>query len=731
MNKQLTACLFIFFVLFPIYGFSAISEEVKEVTGGQLSPTTDAGKMALELSELTSTALYHLDEEQIDQTILVMLRTNQRLKAVKVVDYATQDVVTSFYRSKSDNLVQGTFPQPFKHYQTAKAVISYQDAIIGLVEIRFQSKEDANRIDVLSNNLFILLIGCFVFFFLLVVIFRLLSKNIGGNLYLTFGTHKFAKLIFGAISAFVLISVASSWLILERNKSNIMQRSADAFHQYLGSFEQALSNLHSIREKTFRHILGKSEFQYYFHGISNAVVSKDLQAERYYCNEMDEFWLKYREFGGSGTKTIVTPNLNVIYSQGDPLNINDIPSHGSGRLSQSLNGYSELFPIDGSYNSETGSMDYRLIFATPVFDKSTDAVIAVVLIEINETEISYNDLSMYDFSRSGEMMVFDRNGLILSKPRFVLEPTSIVQDRLFIKDLLGQLEKHGIENDLAGVHKLIDYRGQETYAMLNWNADLNVALVVKMDIDEILEDYYQFRKGLFFVVLLMVLFTIPCLLFTLYAGNLTNQRLKESRREIINRLGHAAEFKDNETALHIFRMSRYSEVLARNLKMPKDWVELICDAAPMHDIGKIGVPDSILQKPGKLTPEEWDTMKKHPKFGADIIGNHSDSKLLNTAREIALYHHEKWDGSGYPEGLSGEAIPLVARIVAIADVFDALTSTRPYKRAWSFDEAIGLIIDESGRHFDPTLVKVFIESLAEFKYVMYTYRDESIKDKPS
>ena len=731
MNKRLIACLFVFSVLLPIYAFSAISEEVREVAGGQLSVATDAGKMALELSELTATDLYHLDEEQLDQTILVMLRTNPRLKAVKVVDYATQEVVTSFYRNKSDNLVRGSFPQSFKYYQIAKAVISHQDDIIGLVEIRFQSKEEAIRVDALSKNLFILLIACFVFFLLLVVIFRLLSKNIRGNIYLTFGTHKFAKLIFGAISIFVLISLASSWLILERNKSNIMQRSADSFHQHLRSLERTLTNLHNIREKTFRHILGKSEFQHNFYGISNAIVSSDVKAERYYRIEMDDFWSKYRDFSGSGTKIIVTPNLNIIYSQGAPLDVSDIPSHGSGRLTQALSGHSELFPIDVSYNSETGSANYRLIFATPVFDTLTDVVIAVVLIEIDETDIAYTDLSMYDFSRSGEMMIFDRDGQILSKPRFLLDPTSIVKDHLFIKNLLGKLERQGFDNDLAGVHKLIDYRGQETYAMLNWNADLNVALVVKMDIDEMLDDYYQFRKGLFFVVLLMMAFTIPCLLFTLYAGNLTNQRLKESRREIINRLGHAAEFKDNETALHIFRMSRYSEVLARNLKMPKDWVDLVCDAAPMHDIGKIGVPDNILQKPGKLTPEEWEIMKKHPKFGADIIGNHSDSKLLNTAREIALYHHEKWNGTGYPEGLSGEDIPLVARIVSIADVFDALTSSRPYKRAWSFDEAVSLIIEESGRHFDPKLVKVFIESLPEFKYVMHTYRDDSLNDKSS
>lgn len=729
MSRHVLICLFIASWIFPVYAFSAISEEVRDVVDGQLSSATDAGQMALELSELTSSDLYHLDEEQLEQTILVMFRSNERLKAVKVIDYATQEVAASFYRNESNSLVRGEFPQPFKHFQTGKAVISYQERIIGLIEIRFQSKEEANRLDKISQNFVILLVSCFVFFVLLAFIFRLLSKNMGGNLYLTFGTDKFAKLIFGAISVFVLISLSGSWLILEHNKSNIMQRSADAFHQYLGSFERTLTHLHSIREKTFRHILSKREFQHNLNKISNAIENNDEQAERYYHNKLKSVWAKYREFSEDGTKLIISPSLDILYSQGDTLDIAEIFSRRSDRLTQVLNGFSELVPIDVRHDLNSGSTEYRLIFVTPIFDSSSDAITAVALIEINGADVAYNDLSMYDFSRSGEVMVFDRNGQLLSKPRFILDPENIEQERLFIKGELDKLESHGFDNDLADIHKMTDYRGKASYTMLNWSADLNVALAVKMDLDEILEDYNQFRKGLFFVVLLMVSFTVPCLLFTLYAGNLTNKRLKESRREIINRLGHAAEFKDNETALHIFRMSRYTEVLAKNLKMPKEWVELICEAAPMHDIGKIGVPDNILQKPGKLSPEEWQVMKNHPKFGADIIGEHRDSQLLNTAREIALYHHEKWNGTGYPDGITGEDIPLSARIVAIADVFDALTSSRPYKRAWPYEEAVNLIIEESGRHFDPKLVKVFTESLAEFKYIMHTYKDENYDKK--
>ncbi|TGK03787.1 two-component system response regulator [Leptospira semungkisensis] len=187
-----------------------------------------------------------------------------------------------------------------------------------------------------------------------------------------------------------------------------------------------------------------------------------------------------------------------------------------------------------------------------------------------------------------------------------------------------------------------------------------------------------------------------------------NDELKGTRLQIIQRLGLAAEYKDNETGLHVIRMSHYSETLASALGYSPEVAENILNASPMHDIGKIGIPDSILQKPGKLTPEEWDIMKKHPNIGAEIIGDH-DSFLLQMAKSIAQNHHEKWDGSGYPNGLKGDEIPMEARIVALADVFDALTTERPYKKAWEIPDAIQYIRDNSEKHFDPGLVPVFLD----------------------
>ncbi|MEZ8823718.1 HD domain-containing phosphohydrolase [Vibrio amylolyticus] len=200
------------------------------------------------------------------------------------------------------------------------------------------------------------------------------------------------------------------------------------------------------------------------------------------------------------------------------------------------------------------------------------------------------------------------------------------------------------------------------------------------------------------------------------------EQLEQTRLEIIQRLGRAAEYKDNETGMHVIRMSHYSRIIAEQLDVNERWRELVFQASPMHDIGKIGIPDYVLGKPGKLDAEEWDIMQQHVKIGGDIIGD-SDSLLLQMAREIALYHHEKWDGSGYPHGTKGEDIPLSARIVAIADVFDALTSERPYKKAWPIEKAISLLEEEAGKHFDPNLVPIFVSKLDDVLAIRDSLKD--------
>jgi len=201
--------------------------------------------------------------------------------------------------------------------------------------------------------------------------------------------------------------------------------------------------------------------------------------------------------------------------------------------------------------------------------------------------------------------------------------------------------------------------------------------------------------------------------------------LYETQLEVIRRLGRAAEYRDNETGLHIIRMSKFSQLIGEKAGMSEQDTEMLLNASPMHDIGKIGIPDSILLKPGKLDAEEWKTMQTHTSIGAEILSGHS-SPLLIMAREIALTHHEKWDGTGYPEGRRGTDIPLVGRIVAVADVFDALTSERPYKKAWPVEDAVRYINEQAGRHFDPDLVKVFHEVLKEVLEIKERYAEPGI-----
>lgn len=196
----------------------------------------------------------------------------------------------------------------------------------------------------------------------------------------------------------------------------------------------------------------------------------------------------------------------------------------------------------------------------------------------------------------------------------------------------------------------------------------------------------------------------------------TNEELRASREETVTRLAVAADWRDTETAQHIDRVGHYSAQLARWFGCGKDYVESIFLASKMHDVGKLGVPDAILRKPGRYTDEEFAEMKKHTLIGGTILEG-SSSPLIKMAHSIALTHHERYDGRGYPNGLAGESIPLEGRIVCICDAFDAMASKRCYKEAYSFDKAFGIIEEELGRQFDPNLGRLFLEHRAEVEEI--------------
>ncbi len=201
-----------------------------------------------------------------------------------------------------------------------------------------------------------------------------------------------------------------------------------------------------------------------------------------------------------------------------------------------------------------------------------------------------------------------------------------------------------------------------------------------------------------------------------------NDRLKRSSLNTIYCLSRAAEYKDEGTAAHIQRIGHYARTISRQLGMSEDEQEMMLYATPMHDIGKIGTPDRILLKPGKLDAEEWKIMQQHTVIGAQILTVETNG-FLDIARTIALSHHEKWDGSGYPEGLKGEAIPLPGRIAAAADVFDALSSNRPYKRASTPEESAQAVADSRGSHFDPQVVDAFLAAKEEIFSIKVGFKD--------
>ncbi|MEQ9547599.1 MAG: response regulator [Marinobacter sp.] len=188
--------------------------------------------------------------------------------------------------------------------------------------------------------------------------------------------------------------------------------------------------------------------------------------------------------------------------------------------------------------------------------------------------------------------------------------------------------------------------------------------------------------------------------------------LKRSYKEAVFMLGRAGHYNDTDTGVHIWRMAEYSRHIALALGWDKEQAELLEMAAPLHDTGKIGIPDSILKAPRKLEPLEWEIMKTHTTIGYDILSK-ANCELMTMAAEIALSHHEKWDGTGYPEGLAGEDIPQSAQVVAVADVFDALSVSRPYKNAWALEDCIDFIKSQSKKHFNPSVVEAFLSCLPE------------------
>ncbi len=233
-----------------------------------------------------------------------------------------------------------------------------------------------------------------------------------------------------------------------------------------------------------------------------------------------------------------------------------------------------------------------------------------------------------------------------------------------------------------------------------------LARIVRQTLDDCYDEEFRYLSALN-----KVIFMDMGLATSVYYNSISAE-LEDMAHQLNFALAKAGEFRDNETGEHIMRMSRMCYALGQALGKDPEWCNMLLIASPLHDVGKIGIPDSVLLKPGKLSADEWDQMKQHPLIGGEIVPRHA-SEVIQMARRISLTHHEKWDGSGYPVGLRETEIPLEGRIAAICDVFDALLSRRPYKEPWPIEDVIAYFEENKGKHFDPTLVDVFLTVLPE------------------
>ncbi len=226
---------------------------------------------------------------------------------------------------------------------------------------------------------------------------------------------------------------------------------------------------------------------------------------------------------------------------------------------------------------------------------------------------------------------------------------------------------------------------------------------------------------------LMARYKRKCWSYDLLADELGEEKaeLNKAKHNAVKLLGNAIAFRDSETGEHNLRLATFAAILGKKLSLPEERLYLMEETAPLHDLGKVAVPDAILLKTGKLSPVERREMEKHPLTGASILSA-GENELMKAARTIAVTHHEKWDGTGYPHGLKGREIPVEGRIVAVADVFDALISRRPYKEPWPWDESVGAIREGRGGHFDPEVVDAFMDSMDQVRQVLMNSRDGNV-----
>ncbi|WP_240532419.1 HD domain-containing phosphohydrolase [Moritella marina] len=668
-----------------------------------------------EISLISSALVYNMDYEQLNKIMTAMISNRKDIVNLVIVDDVSKGVVFSYSSNGSIKAFNGFS----RGYMAGHLLpIVYEGQLIGTLNVEFKSKLLPQNNNYYQDSSFIIVFFLFVLIFINLIFYALLKLSVSSSRRAEFGSKKFIFITMSFMSIFIVMTVIGGYFILEKNKTIIEDRVELYLQKNISDFNRDMNRTKETLASIYNQITQTADFQRVYQGLVNAEKFSDEAAYEYFQGALTNIINRHHDFGLSERIPFLIMNIegNVVAKQGNDITVNDINKTINSPFIRALSGRAGFLPPKKSVPQISEIYYGDLYFSYPILDVE-GRVSGILFTQIPKLPFIYFDMSEYNFGASGELVATNNSGRIISKCRFPQGDgmncghmlSTIMQDRHSSSSYL----------ELFG-----DYRGRESYVLTSWYDELNTILVSKMDSNEVLESYYEFQKGIILILVVMSTLTIFTTLYTLFLGRNANDKLIKSNHGIIKRLGHAAEFKDNETAMHIVRMSYYAKIIAIKHGCDLAWVELLFNAAPMHDIGKIGVPDHILQKPGKLTPDEWFIMRQHPEFGARIIGT-QDNELLKMAHDIAIAHHEKWDGSGYPYGIKGEKIPLPARIIAIADVFDALTSERVYKKAWTQADAEALIISESGKHFDPSLVDSFVLSLPEIKTIRSIYVDNN------
>ena len=670
-----------------------------------------ATKTADKISKITSAMVYNLDKKSLHSTIKSMASSDEEIKALKITDSVSGKILASYLLENHIPKYGINIPSNLRSYYIyGFSEIVHDSMIIGKVEVYLiddvYTSRDRFKIWYLSAVFGVVIV-------ILLVVFKVISRISESNdVNVDFSSSNFTRMAAFSVTIFVTIIFSIGASLSDSNENYEMNRAYNEISQVIVNYKVNVEEKIETIASTYYYITKTREFKESLQSLletSSSPLTDDIISEQ---QRIIAILKKYSSLHIGETSSFIIMNSkgSTLASFGDLVNENSFKNDIYTHFLSALEGKPSLLPIRSRYDQNLNRYVGKLFLLVPIINENLGEIVGVIATNIVTDEIYFPDNYKKYFQNTGEVIAVDLNGSILSRCK-VGDCSGIIN--------IPSPPKNG---DLSQLIRTRDHLGNEVFVVSSWQDSFNAVFVAKMDVDEVLDAHYVFRNSILLIIGAMTIFTVGTITLTISISTRAHKKLTTANRRIIERLGNAAEFKDNDTGMHVIRMSHYSKVIAKNYGCSKAWCEDLFAAAPMHDIGKIGIPDKILHKPGKLSKDEWKIMQEHPIFGAKIIGDHN-SPLIKMAKDISIAHHEKWDGSGYPYGLSGEKIPLSARIIALADVYDALTSVRPYKKAWSDKEAKDLITSESRIHFDPDVVKAFVLSYSEIAEIKERYID--------